>query len=149
MHRFAVIVSLFFLIAPAKFAAAQLNKADIEAEISTASRALHEAFVVGDADKIRSLTTADHVAVTAYYGGPQSLDDVIASLPDLDYRQTIVDGPTIVLLSADVALRTFIADWEGNFKDESLSGRVFVSETLVKQDGRWLERFYQATTIKH
>jgi hypothetical protein len=54
----------------------------------------------------------------------------------------------VALLAADVALRTFIANLTGTFKGKPLSARVFVNETLVKRDGKWVERFYQATTLE-
>ena len=34
------------------------------------------------------------------------------------------------------------------FKGEPLPGRVFVNETLVLRDGKWIERLYQVTALK-
>jgi ketosteroid isomerase-like protein len=116
--------------------------------INASSNALDEAFAKRDVEAIKSLMTPDHVSVTPYYDGPQSVADQIASLSELDYGQTIVGKPSIVLLSPDVALRTFIADLKGSFKGEPLPTRAFVNETLVKRDGKWIERFFQITTLR-
>jgi hypothetical protein len=76
------------------------------------------------------------------------VDDQIASLSELDYGQTIVGEPSVALLGPDVALRTFIAELKGSFKGKPLPARAFVNETLVKRDGKWIERFFQVTTLK-
>ena len=127
-----------------------VNASDAEtfAAINASSNALDEAFAKRDVEAIKSLMTPDHVSVTPYYDGPQSVADQIASLSELDYGQTIVGKPSIVLLSPDVALRTFSADLKGSFKGKPLPTRAFVNETLVKRDGKWIERFFQITTLR-
>lgn len=127
-----------------------VNASDAEtfAAINASSNALDEAFAKRDVGAIKSLMTPDHVSVTPYYDGPQSVADQIASLSELDYGQTIVGKPSIVLLSPDVALRTFIADLNGSFKGKPLPTRVFVNETLVRRDGKWVERFFQITALR-
>jgi ketosteroid isomerase-like protein len=127
---------------------AKATDADTIAAINASSNALDRAFADRNVEAIKSLMTPDHVSVTPYYDGPQSVDDQIASLTKLDYGQTIVGTPSIVLLSPDVALRTFIADLKGSFRDKPLPARAFVNETLVKRDGKWIERFFQITTLK-
>ncbi len=119
-----------------------VNASDAEtfAAINASSNALDEAFAKRDVGAIKSLMTPDHVTVTPYYDGPQSVADQIASLSELDYGQTIVGKPSIVLLSPDVALRTFIADLKGSFKGKPLPTRACVNETGVKRDGTWSER---------
>jgi len=54
----------------------------------------------------------------------------------------------VTLLGPDAALRTFVADLKGSFKGKPLPARAFVNETLVKRDGKWIERFFQITTLK-
>ena len=44
-------------------------------------------------------------------------------------------------------MRTLTAKFDGTFEGRSLSGDVFITSILVKQDGKWLERFYQVTRI--
>lgn len=92
--------------------------------------------------------TPDHITVTPYYDGPQTVQDQLDSLKDLDWSQTIVGDVDVSLLGPDAALRTFIADLKGTFEGKTLPGRVFVTEVLVKQDGQWIERFYQVTTLE-
>jgi len=127
---------------------AHATDADTIAAINASSNALDEAFARRDVETIRRLMTKDHVTVTPYYDGPQSVDDQIALLPELEYGQTIVGEPSVVLLAPDVALRTFIADLKGSFKGKPLPSRAFVNETLVKRDGKWIERLFQITTLK-
>ncbi len=145
--------TLAALLALMLFSSVWLSEANaIDAEtiaaINASSNALDNAFAKRDVEAIKSLVTSEHVSVTPYYDGPQSIDDQIASLSELDYGQTIVGKPSIALLAPDVALRTFIADLKGSFKGKPLPSRAFVNETLVKRNGKWVERFYQITTLK-
>jgi hypothetical protein len=144
MRKIAAILSLMILVAVGAFRA-EAGDADTIAAINASSNALDKAFGERDIATIKALMTPDHVTVTPYYDGPQSVDDQIASLPDLDYGQTIIGEPSVALLGPDVALRTFIAD---SFKGKPLPARAFVNETLVKRDGKWIERFFQVTTLK-
>jgi hypothetical protein len=48
----------------------------------------------------------------------------------------------------DAALRTFTADLKGSFKGKPLPAKVFATEILVRRNGKWIERFYQVTTLK-
>jgi ketosteroid isomerase-like protein len=147
MRKIAAILSLMILVAVGAFRA-EAGDADTIAAINASSNALDKAFGERDIATIKALMTPDHVTVTPYYDGPQSVDDQIASLPDLDYGQTIIGEPSVALLGPDVALRTFIADLKGSFKGKPLPARAFVNETLVKRDGKWIERFFQVTTLK-
>lgn len=118
------------------------------AAVNASSDALDAAFAARDVERIRALMTPDHISVTPYYDGPQTVDDQIASLAELDYGATIIGEPSVVLLSPDVALRTFSVQMNGSFKGEPLPAHAFVNETLVKRDGRWIEAFFQITTLK-
>lgn len=147
MKRLAVLFSLL-LLASASIAPALADDAGTIAAINASSTALDDAFGAQNAEAIKALMTSDHLTVTPYYDGPQTVDDQIASLAELDFGQTYVTEPSVVLLSADVALRSFIADFKGSFKGEPLPARVFVNETLVLRDGKWIERLYQVTALK-
>lgn len=127
---------------------AHADDAETVAAVNASSNALDAAFADRDLAAIRALMTEDHISVTPYYDGPQTVDDQIASLGALDYGEIILDGPSVVLLAEDVALRTFTADLDGTFNGEPLPARAFVNETLVKRDGKWIERFFQVTTLK-
>ncbi len=147
MRRLAAVLSLI-LLASAGLFMANATDAETIAAINASSNALDEAFADRNVETIKSLMTPDHVSVTPYYDGPQSVDDQIASLAELDYGQKIVGTPSVMLLSPDVALRTFTADLKGSFRGKPLPARAYVNETLVKRDGKWIERFFQVTTLK-
>ncbi len=120
--------------------------ATIEA-IDNAAAKLDEAFETGDAETIKSLMTPDHIAVSPYYGAPQTVAEQIASLGDFEYAQTDVGEPTVTLLGSDVAIRTGIVDLKGSYQGKPLPARVFATEIMVKREGKWLERVYQATAL--
>jgi ketosteroid isomerase-like protein len=148
MRRLAVVISLMLLAAPADLALAQSSDAGTVSAINAASAALHEAFAAGDAKAIRSHMTDDHIAVTPYYDGPQTVDGIIATLSDVDFTEMIEGEASVALLAPDVALRTFAADWKGSFDGKPLPARVYVSEILVNRNGAWTERYYQVTSAK-
>ena len=54
----------------------------------------------------------------------------------------------VSILSPEVALRTFTADLKGTFQGKTLPSQVFATELMVKRDGKWVEHFYQVTTLK-
>jgi ketosteroid isomerase-like protein len=118
------------------------------AAINASSNALDQAFAARDVAAIKALMTPDHISVTPYYDGPQTVDDQLASLNEYDYGQTIIGEPSVALLAPDVALRTFVADLHGSFKGKKLPPRAFINETLVKRDGKWVERFFQVTALE-
>jgi ketosteroid isomerase-like protein len=120
--------------------------ATIEA-IDNAAAKLDAAFETGDAETIRSLMTPDHIAVSPYYGAPQTVAEQIASLDDFEYAQTDVGEPTVTLLGPETAIRTGIVDLKGSYKGQPLPARLFATEIMVKRDGKWLERLYQATAL--
>ena len=122
------------------------NAAEVDA-INASSQALDDAFERQDAEMIRSLMTPDHLAITSYYPKPMDFDEVMANLGDLQMDQTISSEVVVTLLGPDAAIRTFIADMKGSYKGRPLAPRMFVTETLVKCDGKWLERQYQTTPL--
>jgi ketosteroid isomerase-like protein len=121
--------------------------AAIEA-IDDAVGELDEAFESQDAATIKGLMTSDHIAVTHYYPAPLSVDEQIASLPDLKYDQTTLTQPTVTQLSPDIAMRTLTAKLDGSYKGNPISGEVFITSIMTKQGGKWLEQFYQVTSLE-
>jgi hypothetical protein len=117
------------------------------AAINASSNALDAAFTKKDVATIRALMTPDHITVTPYYDGPQTVQDQLDSLGTYDWSQTIVGDVDVALLGPGVAMRTFTADLKGTFQGKPLPPRVFNTEILVKRDGKWVERFYQVTTL--
>jgi ketosteroid isomerase-like protein len=143
-----LLAAMCFVILTAAAACSQSGDvATIEA-VDNAVAKLDEAFEAQDAAAIKALITPDHVSVTPYYGAPRSVAEVIESLPDLKYEQTNLSEPTVVLLGPDAAMRTVTAKLNGSFKGEPIEDhKVFITAILVKQDGKWLERFYQVTHL--
>ena len=145
MRQIAALLSLLVLFG---FGPNLAQAADVDAAaVNAAAKALDDAFASGNAAEIKKLMTADHVSVTPYYDGPQTTDQQIASLPELKWTETIEGTVKVSALGPDAAMRNFISKMDGTFKGKTLPSRAYVTEILVKQDGAWVERFYQVTTL--
>lgn len=143
----SALLSLLILVT-AGLVQAQAGEAEAVEAINKEAAALDEAFERQDVEAVKRLMTPDHVAVTPYYDGVQSVADQLASLPELKYEQSVVGEVAVTLLGPDAAMRTFTAKLDGSFEGKPISGEVFVSEVWVKSDGAWQEKFYQVTTLK-
>ena len=137
----AVFLTVLFLAACVQDEAATIE------EIDNVVGKLDEAFQTHNVEAAKALMTQDHIAVTPYYSGPQSFDEVVATLPDYDIKQTDLSEPEVMLIGSDHAMRTLTARLEGTFQDETISDKVFITSILVRQDGEWLEKFYQSTEL--
>ena len=113
MRSPALILSLLILAATAPVES-RAGDAETIAEVNKAAAALDEAFEQQNIDNVKKLMTADHIAVTPYYPGPQSVDDQIDSLPDLKYAQEITGEVDVSLIGDGAALRTFKAKQRGS-----------------------------------
>jgi ketosteroid isomerase-like protein len=147
MRKIAAIVSLTILIT-AGLSPARAGEAETIDAIVKAAAALNQAFEAQDTKVVTDLMTPDHVAVTPYYDGPQTVADQLGSLPKLKYEQTIDGKPTVAVLCSDAAARTFKAELNGSFEGKPIASKVYVSEIWVKRDGAWAEKLYQVTTLK-
>lgn len=116
-------------------------------EVEKALGALNEAFAKGDAKAVAALTTNDHVAVTPYYGGPQTRDEQIKSLADLKLEEYKPGPMKVRMLGTDAALVTYELATKGTYKGKAVSGRTYTSAVWVRQGGKWLEAFYQETAL--
>lgn len=144
--RWLLIAASILVYAGVGACAQESDVAAIEAVDDVVAK-LDEAFEAQDAETVKSLMTPDHLSVTPYYGTPQSVDEVIALLPDLKYEQTDLSQPKVVLLGSDTAIRTLTGKVAGTFKGSAFSEKVFITAIVVKQDGKWLEKFYQVTHL--
>ena len=147
MRKIAAIVSLTILVT-AGLSPARAGEAETIDAIIKAAAALDQAFERQDTKAVKDLMTPDHVAVTPYYDGPQTVADQVGSLPKLKYEQTIDGKPTVAVLCSDAAARTFRAELNGSFEGKPIASKVFVSEIWVKRDGAWAEKLYQVTALK-
>jgi ketosteroid isomerase-like protein len=80
---------------------ARASDAETIAAINEAAAALDMAFEKQDVETVKKLMTPDHIAVTPYYDGVQTVADQIASLPDLKYGQTVIGDVTVELLDSE------------------------------------------------
>ncbi|MBN9020848.1 MAG: nuclear transport factor 2 family protein [Rhizobiales bacterium] len=148
IRRFTLAIAAALALGTAALPAPlEADEAAETAAVNAAENALDDAFGRRDEPTIRALMTPDHITVTPYYDGIQTVDDQIASLAELDYGETIVGEPRVVFLSPDVALRTFVAELQGSFRGKPLPARVFVNETVVRRDGKWVEALFQVTAL--
>jgi hypothetical protein len=118
----AILLTLFFAAAGAF--AARADEAEAIEAINKAAAALDQAFEKDDLAAAKALMMPDHVAVTPYYDGPQSVADQVASLPDFEYEQSLLGDVSIKMLGSDAALRSFSAELNGSFKGRALPRRV-------------------------
>jgi hypothetical protein len=88
---------------------ARAGEAETITAVNAAAAALDDAFERQSADEIKRMMTADHIAVSSYYGAPQTVAEQIASLPELKYEQTIIGAVKVDVLGPDAAMRTFTA----------------------------------------
>lgn len=143
---FAVVPFLVILTLMTSFAV-RADQAKIIAEVNRSAEALDQAFEKQDVQTIMSLMTADHIAVTRYYGRPFNVEEQIASLNELKFSQEMVGEPQVSVFANDIALRTFMAKEKGSFEGKDIPEDVFVAQLMVKQEGVWRERFYQVTAF--
>jgi Domain of unknown function (DUF4440) len=147
MRTLAIVLSLMVLVTSGL---CQVRAGEVEAieAIDNAAGMLDEAFEAQDAEAIKALTTPDHMAVTHYYQEPRTVEQQIASLPELKYKQTNLTEPVVTLLGSEVAMRHFTAKLNGSYQGKPLTATVYVTQLMVMRDGKWLERFYQVTDLK-
>lgn len=115
--------------------------------VEKAMTALNEAFKNGDAEMVKRLMTADHVAVTSYYGGPQKLEDQLKTLSDNKVTEYKTGKMQVKLLSQDVAMVSYPLTLKATYKGKEVPVRNFVSTVWVRKGNHWLETFYQETPV--
>src|SRR5262249_47360939 len=137
---------LGFLLIPACLVFVPLaHAADPAAkDVEAAIRVLNDTFKTGDASKIKVLMAEDHTAVTPW-GGKQTREDQIQTLPELKLTEYDAGPMTIKMLGADGALVTYALKMKGTFKGKELPAHCYASAVWVRRDGKWLELHYQET----
>jgi ketosteroid isomerase-like protein len=133
----------------AVFVFATVGRADDAAadDVTAAINKLNKAFEKADAAAIKAGMTADHVAVTGYYGGPVTRDEQIKSLADLKLTEYKSGKMKIKLLGKEGALVTYELETKGTFKGKALPAKNYASAVWVKQAGMWREAYYQETAL--
>ncbi len=121
--------------------------AELRAEILEAYQAINEAFELQDRSAIEALTTKDHIAITPYYDGWQTLDFQLDTASNLIFTQKPISEMQVRAIGSDVALLYFIAEIDGSFKGKPIAHKAAVTLIWQKVDGKWLERLYQETPL--
>jgi ketosteroid isomerase-like protein len=116
-------------------------------EVEKAVGMLNAAFAKQDAAAIKRLMTADHVAVTGYYGGPQTRAEQLKSLKDLKLTEYAPGKLNVKLLGKDTALVTYPLTLQGTFQGKAVPARNFASAVWIRRGGQWREAFYQETPL--
>ena len=143
-----LILSILAFVLAAGIAGANAGEPATVAAINAASAALDDAFERQSAEDIKRMMTADHIAVTPYYETPQTAAAQIASLPELEYKQTNTGEVKVVVLGPDAGMRTFTARLDGTYKGKMIPPDVFVTSIMVREDGQWREKLYQVTALQ-
>ena len=89
MRKIAALLSLVIVLLAGMELAHAGDAATIDA-VNVVAAALDTAFESQKAEDIERLTTPEHFAVTPYCAAPRSVEEHIASLPDLKYEQTVI-----------------------------------------------------------
>jgi len=116
-------------------------------EIRQAMRTLNDAFAKGQPDAIKRLTTAGHVAITPYYGGPRSIAEQLNNLADLKVPEYVAGESDVQLLTKETALVTYPLTQKGTYKGKPVAPKNYVAAVWVLKDGKWLEASYQETPL--
>lgn len=116
--------------------------------VKAAFNAVDAAFKRQDAEAVKSMITADHLAITPYYDGPKTAAESLQALSHLKLNEIRVSKMSVSLLGPDAAMITFVADMDGTFLGIPVPSRGFVTSIMVRRDGRWLERQYQVTKLE-
>lgn len=147
MVRIANLFAAFLVAIVVHGAAALADEAAMRMEVERAAKLLDEAYVDQDAALIETMVTSDHRSVTTYYGKPFTVAEQMKTLDQYKARLFDVTDEHVVLLGNDAALITFEKSYDGTFAGKTLPKRVFVSALWSKEDGKWLQAFYQETAI--
>lgn len=116
-------------------------------DVEKALRALNAAFAKADVDAMAKMVTANHFAVTSYYGGGQTKAEQLKGLPDHKVTEYGMGPLKITMLNKETALVSYPLTLKGTYKGKPLPERNVASAIYVLQDGKWLEAFYQETPL--
>lgn len=120
---------------------------DAGEEVVKALDALNAAFAKGDAEAAAGLMTDDHVAVTAYYGGPIGRADQLKALGEHELTTYKPGRKTVRQVGADTYLVTYELAMAGKYKGKALPGRSYATAIWTRRGGKWQEAYYQETPL--
>lgn len=140
LTQFALLVALLTTATSAR-------AADTAKDVENAITALNEAFKVGDATAIKAMETDDHLSVTSW-GGTQTREESIKTLPDLKLSEYKPVKIKITVLGPDAALVTYPLEIKGTYKGKDVPAKSFASAVWVRKGEKWLEHYYQETPLE-
>ncbi|MEM1363168.1 MAG: nuclear transport factor 2 family protein [Pseudomonadota bacterium] len=118
-------------------------------QVGAAQYELDQAYANGDVEKIRSLVTPDHVAITSYYPSITTTAEQIASMKDANYT-VLSDGDPIYRTIGeddDVVSITVTKSYSGHWGDREMPAHAISTSIWSLHDGKWLQSFYQETPV--
>ncbi|MFO0824578.1 MAG: nuclear transport factor 2 family protein [Gemmataceae bacterium] len=120
---------------------------DATKNVEKAISALNDAFKNGDPGPIKAMLTDDHRSVTTW-GGIQTRDESVKTLPELKLKEYTAGKLTITVLGPDAALVTYPLTLKGTYKGKEVPEKNFASAVWVRKGGKWLESYYQETPLE-
>lgn len=140
---FANVIGFTLLVASPSAA----SDADLLAEINPAFESLKRGFMEQDGTAIAKYMTEDGLLITPYYAAALTVDEVAASLNQLQLQSHDSHDVRVSPVGPNVALMTLYTSFSGTFDGKPLPPWVFSSAEWVKQDNEWRVRLYQETTV--
>lgn len=126
----------------------QARGEDAAREVKEAIEKLNAAFEKGDAATVGGLMTRDHVAVTPYYGKPQSREEQLRTLGETKLSEYSAGRLQLRVLGKEVVLVTYPLKMKGTYRSKPVPESSHASAIWVKREGKWLEAYYQETALE-
>jgi hypothetical protein len=143
MNGRSILAALFaalVLVLPAR-----ADDAALTAEVKARVNELNQAFVDRDTAKIKTMMSADHIAIIPAFGKPIPFAEI--RLDQYKVVQSAFTPAQVKVLGPTAVLVTYETSNQGSYAGKPLSPRVFVSQIWLKQDGEWRQDLYQETPI--
>ncbi len=116
-------------------------------EIMQAYQEINQAFIDGDVEGLKRLTTDDHVAVTHAGSADKSVVDRLGDNKLVGFNREIVSDVVVEEIAPGVVIQRFDAEMRGSYNGVPVPEHVAITIIWQQQDGRWVERLYQHTPI--
>jgi uncharacterized protein (TIGR02246 family) len=124
--------------------------ADAESEVLAKEKSLWVAWQKKDGEAFRKAVTADSVQIvtdTAPVVGREAIVKAMTA-PDCTLRSFELKDESAHRLAPDVILLSYSAKQDGTCAGEALKSSIRSTAIYVRQNGQWLERYYQETPAK-
>lgn len=125
------------------------NRNSVHNQVCQTYWALNRAIAAGEVERVKFFTSNDHRDVTHVGSSSIPLWQRIGKQRVVGYGREIVSDVLVEEIAPGVAMQSFEAKMHGVFEGVPIPERVAVTIIWQKQDGRWVERFYQHTALDH